>query len=200
MTKQGNFNQRTPQAKKTHIGHYGNHKYGRSTARSLYHPHQTVPETDPTEPPPATLRNKGSDLEVDNLELEGVAPELALGDFVSQNYETLATLMQEETKKRSSQSLQARLNFDPEYEASPPCHRKERRESDSRRPPVFTRIGKKVMGDQTADLQYLGTHKNNGWCTNVHATLGSREVHDRLGRRRSLNESPLSSNSEDSRR
>nr|GFC02801.1 reverse transcriptase domain-containing protein [Tanacetum cinerariifolium] len=46
--------------------------------------------------------------------------------------------------------------------------------------------GKKVMGDQTADLQYLGTHKNNGWRTNVHARLGSRDVHDRLGRRRSL--------------
>nr|GEW91229.1 reverse transcriptase domain-containing protein [Tanacetum cinerariifolium] len=60
-----------------------------------------VPETDLTEPPPAPLRNKGSDLEVDNLALEGVAPELAPSDFVSQNYETLATLMQEETKKRS---------------------------------------------------------------------------------------------------
>nr|GEZ58070.1 reverse transcriptase domain-containing protein [Tanacetum cinerariifolium] len=115
-------------------------------------PHQTVPETDPTEPPPAPLRNKGSDLEVDNLPLEGVAPELAPSDFVSQNYKTLATLMQEETKKRSGQSLQARLNFDPEYEASPLRHRKERRERDSRRPQVFTRIGKKVVGDQTADL------------------------------------------------
>nr|GFC31548.1 hypothetical protein [Tanacetum cinerariifolium] len=140
-------------------------------------------------PPPAPLRNKGSDLEVDNLALEGVAPELASSDFVFQNYETLATLMQEETKKRSSQSLQARLNFDPEYEASPLRHQKERRERDSRRPPVLTRIGKKVMGDQTADLHYLGTHENNGWHTNVHARLGSRDVYDRLGRRRSLSES-----------
>nr|GEU80267.1 reverse transcriptase domain-containing protein [Tanacetum cinerariifolium] len=88
-------------------------------------PHQTVPETDSTEPPPVHLRNKGSDLEVDNLALEG----------------------------RSSQSLQAQLNFDPEYEASPPRHQKERHERDSRRPLVFTRIGKKVMGDQTAKLQ-----------------------------------------------
>nr|GEZ39340.1 reverse transcriptase domain-containing protein [Tanacetum cinerariifolium] len=182
------------------LGHYDNHKRGRSTARSLYHPHQTVPQTDPTEPPPAPLQNKGYDLEVDNLALEGVAPELAPSDFVSQNYETLATLIQEETKKRSSQSLEARLNFDLEYEASPPCHRKERRERDSRRPSVFTRIGKKVVGDQTADLQYLGTHKNNRWRTNVHARLGSRDVYDRLGRRRSLSESPPSSNSEDSRR
>nr|GEV64692.1 reverse transcriptase domain-containing protein [Tanacetum cinerariifolium] len=182
------------------LGHYDNHKLDRSIVRSLYHPHQKVPETDPTEPPPAPLRNKGSDLEVDNLALEGVAPELAPSDFVSQNYETLATLMQEETKKRSSQSLQARLNFDPEYEASSSRHRKERRERDSRRPPVFTRIGKKVAGDKTADLQYLGTHKNNGWRTNVHARLGSRDVHDRLGRRRSLSERPPSSDSEDSRR
>nr|GFC52818.1 reverse transcriptase domain-containing protein [Tanacetum cinerariifolium] len=103
-------------------------------------PHQTVPETDPTEPPPAPLRNKGSDLEVDNLALEGVAPELAPSDF----------------------------------EASPPRHQKERHERDSRRPPVFTRLGKKVVGDQTADLQ--------------------------LGRWRSLSESPPSSDSEDSRR
>nr|GEZ57794.1 reverse transcriptase domain-containing protein [Tanacetum cinerariifolium] len=87
-------------------GHYNNHKRGRSTARSLYHPHQMVRETDPTEPPPAPLRNKGSDLEVDNLALEGVAPELA-----------------------------------PKYEASPPRHRKESHERDSRRPLVdaFTR-------------------------------------------------------------
>nr|GFC60746.1 reverse transcriptase domain-containing protein [Tanacetum cinerariifolium] len=154
----------------------------------------------PTEPPHAPLRNKGSDLEVDNLALEGVAPELAPSDFVSQNYKTLATLMQEETKKRSSQSLQARLNFDPKYEASSPRHRKERRERDSRQPPIFTRIGKKVVGDQTADLQYIGTHENNGWRTNVHARLGSRDVHDRLGRRRSLSKSPPSLDSEDSRR
>nr|GFA02537.1 reverse transcriptase domain-containing protein [Tanacetum cinerariifolium] len=145
-------------------------------------PHQTVPETDPTEPPHAPLRNKGSDLEVDNLALEGVAPELASSDFVSQNYETLATLMQEETKKRLSQSLQSRLNFDLEYEASPPRHLKERRERDSRRPP------------------YLWTHENNGWHTNVHARLGSRDIHDRLGRRHSISESPPSSDSEDSRR
>nr|GFA43813.1 hypothetical protein [Tanacetum cinerariifolium] len=187
-------------APRDYPGHYDNHKCGRSTARSLYHPHQTVPETDPTESPPVPLRNKGSDLEVDNLVLEGVALELAPSNFVSQNYETLATLMQEETKKRSGQSLQARLNFDPEYEASPPRHRKERRERDSRRPPVFTRIGKKVVADQTANLQYLGTHENNGWRTNVHARLGSRDVNDRLGRRRFLSESPPSLDSKDSRR
>nr|GFB87839.1 reverse transcriptase domain-containing protein [Tanacetum cinerariifolium] len=107
--------------------------------------------------------------------------------------------MQEETKKRSSQSLQAQLNFDPEYEASPPRHQKKRRERDSRRPSVFTRIGKKVVGDQTADLQYLGTHENNGWHTNVYARLVSHDIHDMLGRRRSLSESPPSSDSEDSR-
>nr|GFC24737.1 reverse transcriptase domain-containing protein [Tanacetum cinerariifolium] len=119
-------------------GYYDNHKRDRSTVRSLYHPHQMVPETDPTEPPPTPLQNKGSDLEVDNLVLEGVAPELA-----------------------------------PKYEASPPRHRKERHERDSRRPSVFTRIGKKVVGDQTADLQ--------------------------LGRWRSPSESPPSLDFEDSR-
>ena len=55
--------------------------------------------------------------------------------------------MQEEAKRRSSQSLQARLNFGPEYEASPPCYLKERREKDSRRLPVFTRVGRKVVDD-----------------------------------------------------
>nr|GEZ88207.1 reverse transcriptase domain-containing protein [Tanacetum cinerariifolium] len=235
MTKQGNFNQRTPRAKKTHSDLQTKKQQSDSapkqtpgTTNSVFTmmrpllgttqatttttsvedlqrapfttPHHMVPETDPTEPPPAPLRNKGSDLEVDNLALEGAAPELAPSNFVSQNYETLATLMQEETKKRSSQSLQARLNFDPEYEASPLRHRKERHERDSRRPSVFTRIGKKVVGDQTADLQYLGTHENNGWRTNVHARLGSRDIHDRLGRRHSLSESPPSSDSEDSRR
>nr|GFA18459.1 reverse transcriptase domain-containing protein [Tanacetum cinerariifolium] len=40
-------------------GYDDNNKRGRSTARSLYHPHQMVPETDPTKMPPAPLRNKG---------------------------------------------------------------------------------------------------------------------------------------------
>nr|GEZ62471.1 reverse transcriptase domain-containing protein [Tanacetum cinerariifolium] len=44
------------------------------------------------------------------------------------------------------------------------------------------------------------THENNGCRTNIHARLGSRDVHDRLGRRRSLSKSPPSSDSEDSRR
>ncbi|GKA59116.1 hypothetical protein Tco_0758429 [Tanacetum coccineum] len=74
-------------------------------------PPQTVPGTNTTEPPPPPLRNKGPELGADNLTLEGVATELAPSDFVSQNYETLVALIQEETKKRSSQSLQARLNF-----------------------------------------------------------------------------------------
>ncbi|GKB93315.1 hypothetical protein Tco_0979452 [Tanacetum coccineum] len=91
-------------------------------------PPQTVPGTNTTEPPPPPLRNKGPELGADNLTLEGVATELAPSDFVSQNYETLVALIQEETKKRSSQSLQARLNFGPEDEVSPPRHQKERRE------------------------------------------------------------------------
>ncbi|GJW49883.1 hypothetical protein Tco_0091234 [Tanacetum coccineum] len=137
---------------------------------------------------------------VTSLTLEGVATELAPGDFVSQNYETLVALMQEETKKRSSQSLQARLNFGPEDEVSPPRHRKERRREDNRRPPVFGRIGKQVSGTQTANLQNLSAHENNDWRISVHDRLGSRDVHSRLGQRRSSSESPPSSDSEDSRR
>ena len=107
--------------------------------------------------------------------------------------------MQVEPKKRSSQSLQARINFDHEYEASPPRHRKERHEKDSHRPPVFTRIGRKVVDDEAADLQYLEEHEDDGWRTNGHTRLGSRRVHDRLGRRRSPSENPSSSDSEDNR-
>ncbi|GKB83284.1 hypothetical protein Tco_0950179 [Tanacetum coccineum] len=118
-------------------------------------PPQTVPGTNTTEPPPPPIRNKGPELGADNLTLEGVATELAPSDFVSQNYETLVALMQEETKKRSSQSLQARLNFGPEDEVSPPRHQKERHGKDNRRPPVFGRIGKKVSGTQTANLKNL---------------------------------------------
>ncbi|GJZ11201.1 hypothetical protein Tco_0545960 [Tanacetum coccineum] len=119
-------------------------------------PPQTVPGTNTTEPPPPPHRNKGPELGADNLTLEGVHYELAPSDFVSQNYETLVALMQEETKKRSSQSLQARLNFGPEDEVSPPRHQKERRGKDNRRPPVFGRIGKKVSGTQTANIAELG--------------------------------------------
>ncbi|GJR70353.1 hypothetical protein Tco_0016418 [Tanacetum coccineum] len=88
----------------------------------------------PPPPPPTPSKTKGLELGADNLTLEGVATELAPSDFVSQNYETLVALMQEETKKRSSQSLQARLNFGPEDEVSPPRHQKERRGKDNRRP------------------------------------------------------------------
>ncbi|GKD66661.1 hypothetical protein Tco_1308769 [Tanacetum coccineum] len=112
--------------------------------------------------------------------MEGVATELAPSDFVSQNYETLVALMQEETKKRSSQSLQARLNFGPEDEVSPLRYQKERRGKDNRRPPVFGRIGKQASGTQTANLQNLDTHENTD--------------------RRSPSESPPSSDSENSRR
>ncbi|GJU49175.1 reverse transcriptase domain-containing protein [Tanacetum coccineum] len=233
MTKQGNFTQRTPQAKKQsdqasrqiskQASGSANTPYDLvftamgpplgttqttatiTSAEGLQHatfttPPQTVPGTNTTEPPPPPLRNKGPELGADNLTLEGVATELAPSDFVSQNYETLVALMQEETKKRSSQSLQARLNFGPEDEVSPPRHQKERRGKDNRRPPVFGRIGKKVSGTQTANLQNLDTHENNDWRISVRDRLGSRDVHSRLGQRRSPSESPPSSDSEDSRR
>ncbi|GJS06840.1 reverse transcriptase domain-containing protein [Tanacetum coccineum] len=233
MTKQGNFTQRTPQAKKQsdqasrqipkQASGSTNAPYDlvftatepppgttRTTATitsvdglqraTFTTPPQTVPGTNTTEPPPPPIRNKGPELGADNLTLEGVATELAPSDFVSQNYETLVALMQEETKKRSSQSLQARLNFGPENEVSPPRHQKERRGKDNRRPPVFGRIGKKVSGTQTANLQNLDTHDNNDWRISVRDRLGSRDVHSRLGQRRSPSESPPSSDSEDSRR
>ncbi|GKA99291.1 putative reverse transcriptase domain-containing protein [Tanacetum coccineum] len=194
MTKQGNFTQRTPQAKKQ--SDQASRQVSKQASGSTNTPYdlvfpatgpslgttqptatitstedlqratfttppQTAPGTNTTEPPPPPIRNKGPELGADNLTLEGVATELAPSDFVSQNYETLVALMQEETKKRSSQSLQARLNFGPEDEVSPPRHRKERRRKDNRRPPVFGRIGKQVSGTQIANLQNLDTHENN---------------------------------------
>ncbi|GJV82397.1 hypothetical protein Tco_1522295 [Tanacetum coccineum] len=233
MTKQGNFTQRTPQAKKQ--SDQASKQVSKQASGSTNAPHdlvfpatgpslgttqptatitstedlqrvafttppQTAPGTNSTEPPPPPIRNKGPELGADNLTLEGVATELAPSDFVSQNYETLVALMQEETKKRSSQSLQARLNFGPEDEVSPPRHRKERRREDNRRPPVFGRIGKQVSGTQTANLQNLSAHENNDWRISVHDRLGNRDVHSRLGQRRSSSESPPSSDSEDSRR
>ncbi|GJZ65485.1 reverse transcriptase domain-containing protein [Tanacetum coccineum] len=163
-------------------------------------PPQTAPGANTTEPPPPPIRNKGPELGADNLTLEGVAIELAPSDFVSQNYEALVALMQEETKKRSSLSLQARLNFGPENEISPPRHRKERRGKDNRRPPVFSRIGRQVSYTQTANLQNLDTHENNDRRISVRDRLGGRDVHSRLGQRRSPSERPPSSDSEDSRR
>ncbi|GJY39759.1 reverse transcriptase domain-containing protein [Tanacetum coccineum] len=233
MTKQGNFTQRTPQAKKQ--SDQASRQVSKQASGSTNTPYdlvfpamgpslgttqptatitstedlqratfttppQTAPGTNTTEPPPPPIRNKGPELGADNLTLEGVATELAPSDFVSQNYETLVALMQEETKKRSSQSLQARLNFGPEDEVSPPRHRKERRGKDNRRPPVFGRIGKQVSGTQTANLQNLDTHENNDRRISVRDRLGSRDVHSRLGQRRSPSESPPSSDSEDSRR
>ncbi|GKA31952.1 hypothetical protein Tco_0718319 [Tanacetum coccineum] len=169
MTKQGNFTQRTPQAKKQ------SDQASRQCAVFTTLP-QTAPGANTTEPPPLPIRNKGPELGADNLTLEGVATELAPSDFVSQNYETLVVLMQEETKKRSSQSLQARLNFGPEDEVSPPRHQKERRRKDNRRPPVFGRIGKTFS---------------------VLDRLGSRRFHSSLDQRRSPVKDPPSSYSED---
>ncbi|GJV70140.1 hypothetical protein Tco_1485649 [Tanacetum coccineum] len=195
MTKQGNFTQRTPQAKKQ--SDQASRQVSKQASGSTNTPYdvvfpatgpslgttqptatitstedlqraafttppQTAPEANTTEPPPPPIRNKGPELGADNLTLEGVATELAPSDFVSQNYETLVALMQEETKKRSSQSLQARLNF--------------------------------------ANLQNLDTHEDNGRRISVRDRLGSRDVHSGLGQRRSPSESPPSSDSEDSRR
>ncbi|GKB32880.1 hypothetical protein Tco_0872281 [Tanacetum coccineum] len=211
MTKQGNFTQRTPQAKKqSDQASRQISKQASGSANAPYDlvftatgpplgttqttatitsaeglqratfttPPQTVPGMNITEPPPPPLRNKGPELGDGNLTLEGVATELASSDFVSQNYETLVALMQEKA----------------------PRHHKERHEKDNRRPPVFDRIGKKVSGTQTANLQNLDTQENNDRCISVRDRLGSSDVHSRLGQRRSPSESPPSSDSEDSRR
>ncbi|GJU02606.1 hypothetical protein Tco_1112944 [Tanacetum coccineum] len=57
-------------------------------------------------------------------------------------------------------------------------------------------FGKRKFGHQTANLQNLDTHENNDRRISVHDRLGSRDVHSRLGQRRSPSDSPPSSDSE----
>ncbi|GKD43609.1 hypothetical protein Tco_1268254 [Tanacetum coccineum] len=165
-------------------------------------PPQTVPGTNTIEPPPPPLRNKGPELGADNLTLEGVATELAPSDFVSQNYETLVALMQEETKKRSSQSLQARLNFGPEDEVSPPRHQSKGAEKDNRRPVQYSVSNRKESFGLPNGLTcrtWTLMKTMTGASASVNR-LGSRDVHSRLGQRHSSSESPPSLDSDDSRR
>ena len=81
-------------------------------------PHQTTPIVDNTVPPGAPNREREPHAETEILAVEEDTPELTLNNFVSQHYEALTSLMREEAKRRSSHSLQARLNFGPER--SPP--------------------------------------------------------------------------------
>ncbi|GJR02315.1 hypothetical protein Tco_0525299 [Tanacetum coccineum] len=152
MTKQGNFTQRTPQAKKQ--SDQASRQISKQASGSANTPYDLVftamgPPLGTTQTTATITSTEGLELGADNLTLEGVATELAPSDFVSQNYETLVALMQEETKKRSSQSL---------------------RDSD--------------------------THEHNDWRISVHDRLGSRDVHSRLGQRRSSSESPPNNSSE----
>ncbi|GJR37851.1 hypothetical protein Tco_1213535 [Tanacetum coccineum] len=160
-----------------------------------------------TLPPPA---KQGSKLGNDKLTLEVrlVATELASSDFVSQKLRDFGRPHAEETKERSRPELQARLNSRSGGRTISTGHQKEGgggvlgkgRKGYNVRPPVFGRIGKKVSGTQTANLQNLDTHENNDWRISVRDRLGSRDVHSRLGQRHSPSESPPSSDSEDSRR
>ncbi|GJS10143.1 hypothetical protein Tco_0366939 [Tanacetum coccineum] len=172
MTKQGNFTQRTPQAKKQ--SDQASRQVSKQASGSTNTPYDLVfPAMGPslgTTQPTATITST-EDLQRATF----TTPPQTV--WRGGNYETLVALMQEETKKRSSQSLQARLNFGPEDEVSPPRHRKERRGKDNRRPPVFARIGKQVSGTQTANLQNLDTHENNDRRISVRDRLGSRDVH-----------------------
>ncbi|GJU17800.1 reverse transcriptase domain-containing protein [Tanacetum coccineum] len=182
MTKQGNFTQRTPQAKKQ--SDQTSRQISKQASGSANAPYDLVFTA--MGPPLGTTQTTATITSTEGLQR---ATFTTPPQTLSQNYETLVALMQEETKKRSSQSLQARLNFGPEDEVSPPRHQKERRGKDDRRPPVFGRIGKKVSGTQTANLQNLDTHENNDRRISIRDRLGSRNVHSRLGQRRLPSES-----------
>ena len=65
-------------------------------------PHQVASIVDNTVPPGAPNREREPHAETDILAVEEDAPEVTLNDFVSQHYETLTSLMQEEARRRSS--------------------------------------------------------------------------------------------------
>ncbi|GJV80175.1 hypothetical protein Tco_1516045 [Tanacetum coccineum] len=208
MTKQGNFTQRTPQAKKQ--SDQASRQVSKQASGSTNTPYDLVfpamgPSLGTTQPtatitstedlqratfttPPQTAPGTNT-TEPPPLPIRNKGPELGADNLT---LEGVATEL--------APSDFARLNFGPEDEVSPPRHRKERRGKDNRRPPVFGRIGKQVSGTQTANLQNLDTHENNDRRISVRDRLGSRDVHSRLGQWRSPSESPPSSDSEDSRR
>lgn len=148
-------------------------------------PHQTAPIVDNTVPPGAPNRERGPNAETNIIALEEDAPELTLSNFVTQNYETLTNLMQEETMRRSSLSLQARLNFN--RETSPPRYRE--RENNEKRTNVHARLG------TTSGSEYSEEYEDTERRTNVHTRLGSRRMQDRLGRQRSPSENSSRSGS-----
>lgn len=144
--------------------------------RTLFNtPHQTVPIVDNTTPPGAPNRERELHAEKEILAAEEVAPELILNNFVSQHYETLTSLMREETRRRSGHNLHDRLNFGPEK--SPPRHHE--REHSERRTNVHDILG------TASNSQYSEEYEDNERRTNVHTRLGSRKIQDRLGRPRS---------------
>ncbi|GJU00968.1 hypothetical protein Tco_1111306 [Tanacetum coccineum] len=185
MTKQGNFTQRTPQAKKQ--SDQASRQISKQASGSANAPYDLVFTA--MGPPLGTTQTTAT---ITSLQ------RTAFTTLLKRRWDELHE--PPPPKTHSKQGSRARLNFGPEDEVSPPRHRKERRREDNRRPPVFGRIGKQVSGTQTANLQNLDTHENNDWRISVHDRLGSRDVHSRLGQRRSSSESPPSSDSEDSRR
>ena len=69
-------------------------------------PHQATPAVNNTAPPGAPERNRAPNTEAEILATTEDIPDLTLGNFVSQNYETLTALMQEEAARRAGTDLQ----------------------------------------------------------------------------------------------
>ncbi|PWA84319.1 retroelement [Artemisia annua] len=174
----------------------------RETPRDAFTtPGQPMPEVNPSEPPLAPPRHQEPNPGTNVSALEGVVPELPPSEFVAKNFESLTSLLREEAKRRSNQSIQARLSFDSELEASPPPSRRERRERNTRRTPVFNRIGERREDSEPEDRQYRSGSETSGRRRSVHDRIGGRRTQERLrGQRYSPSESPSSSNSSGSRR
>ena len=135
-----------------------------------------MPEVNPSEPPQAPPRHQEPNLGMNVSALEGIIPELPPNEFVARNFESLTALLREEERIRSNRSIQARLSFDSELEASPPPSRRERRERNSRRTPVFNRLGERIEDSEPEDRQYHSGSEINGRRRSVHDRVGSRRT------------------------
>ncbi|GJU40572.1 hypothetical protein Tco_1193529, partial [Tanacetum coccineum] len=120
-----------------------------------------------TGPPPAPHRVSRVETEIIPDTLAGVVPDLSPSDFVSQNYGVLSALMTEETRKRSGQTLQGRLNFDCTHEVSPTHqqagrHKRRRSKDDQtrRHPVIGSRRGEGGSSSDSDEQRQRGRNQN----------------------------------------
>ncbi|GJR30303.1 reverse transcriptase domain-containing protein [Tanacetum coccineum] len=175
MTKQGNFTQRTPQAKKQSDQASKQVSKQASGSTKLWPHGSGLQRREHPGDNPATAQSQAR--KIYSVLLSPPLLKRRQGRIKPSRhphpFETRAPnsgALKKSKQKRSQARASGRLNFGPEERNISTRHRKEGAERITVRPP------------------------------GVHDRLGSRDVHSRLGQRRSSSESPPSSDSEDSRR